>query len=757
MRPRGRVADVAIAIAFALAAVALWKWRIIDPATEPYRGGVSAGGDLYVEVYPMSKIAADWIRAGRLPLWNPFQFCGHPFLATGIYGVLYPLNVLHLLLPTEVAMEAAIALHLALAGIFMYAFARVVGMARQAAVGAGIVFMWSGFVVGEGLWFSPAIAAAPWLPLALLAVEKILATRRAVWAAVLAVAIALPILAGYPQTWTYGVYAVALYTAMRMLERLWYRGAAPGRVVALLALGMVLAIALMAAQLLPQAELQRMSPRRAGGLSAEQAVTYAPPAADWFLAQPFNSEPSEPQSGYVGIATLLAIALSVFALRGRSRILTFWILGLFSAGVALGPGSPFFTVHGLLPLMKWFRGPQRILYLYAVSAAFLAGVGIDALAAGRQTLPMRRRLIAFGALMLFALTAWHAIAMPPRSVVYLACGLGLSGAALTISDVQLRRVAVAALVVLIAWDLFHAVRNPYFHPYHEVQSFDAERPLWNFVRDHQDYGRTYIKNIFNLPPIMAKQGTLQGIYSITDYEPLTLRRYERFYRLLESTHRPSSFTFMGDLRADPAVPGFALLDLMSVRYIVAPKLAGSGSRPLDRWRWKWRPVSELTASHYTLYENTNVLPRSYVAYSAVRVPGEDDALATISAPGFEPRATVVLEDAPAIAGAGQDPRPITPARILRYEPTEVVLEADAASPGHLVLTDTYYPGWYATVDDAAAPILRANYLFRAVAIGSGHHTVVFRYAPRSFAVGAGLSLAALVCVVALVGRELART
>ena len=72
-------------------------------------------------------------------------------------------------------------------------------------------------------------------------------------------------------------------------------------------------------------------------------------------------------------------------------------------------------------------------------------------------------------------------------------------------------------------------------------------------------------------------------------------------------------------------------------------------------------------------------------------------------------------------------------------------------PGYLVLTDTYYPGWQATVDEEPAQILAADHAFRAVALGPGEHMVIFEYTPLSFRIGAWTSLAAaLLLVISLV-------
>src|SRR5262245_8363754 len=83
--------------------VAFWYLRIIQPATVGYE--LMANKDFYTQIYPMSYRAAQWLRSGTFPLWNPYQYCGVPFMATGIYGVLYPFNFPYLLFRTEVAIE----------------------------------------------------------------------------------------------------------------------------------------------------------------------------------------------------------------------------------------------------------------------------------------------------------------------------------------------------------------------------------------------------------------------------------------------------------------------------------------------------------------------------------------------------------------------------------------------------------------------------------------------------------------------------
>ena len=79
----------------------------------------------------------------------------------------------------------------------------------------------------------------------------------------------------------------------------------------------------------------------------------------------------------------------------------------------------------------------------------------------------------------------------------------------------------------------------------------------------------------------------------------------------------------------------------------------------------------------------------------------------------------------------------------------ITLEVQTSDGGWLVLTDSWYPGWQATLDGNPVPILRANAAFRAIAISAGPHSVSYAYRPLSFQAGAGLSGASLLVLVVL--------
>jgi len=184
-----------------------------------------------------------------------------------------------------------------------------------------------------------------------------------------------------------------------------------------------------------------------------------------------------------------------------------------------------------------------------------------------------------------------------------------------------------------------------------------------------------------------------------------------------------------------------------------------------------------TRQNLRVLSNQTAVPRARVAFRAVEARGAEEALRLAAS---LPVDTVVLEadDGPAgtegappraavpssmnpgepptlDADAGVSPVGVgvagpTPAvRFLRDEPLEVALEATLVADGYIILADTAFPGWTATVDGSPARIRRADSLFRAVRLPPGRHEVVFRYTAASFHRGLWLCAAGLLVGIAV--------
>jgi hypothetical protein len=198
-----------------------------------------------------------------------------------------------------------------------------------------------------------------------------------------------------------------------------------------------------------------------------------------------------------------------------------------------------------------------------------------------------------------------------------------------------------------------------------------------------------------------------------------------------------------------------LLDLAAVRFAVLPR--GAAARPgvaafLRDAGLVARPFPD---PELLLFENPAALPRAFTVHRVFPAPLPYQLLPLLADPGFDPLVASYSEADPGLEPAVAAPRG-APATIVRDEPQLVEVEATLAAPGLVVLADSFYPGWQATVDGLPAPILPVNHLFRGVAATAGRHRVRFEYRPASLRWGAAVSAIGIVlaCAVALAARRI---
>ena len=169
-----------------------------------------------------------------------------------------------------------------------------------------------------------------------------------------------------------------------------------------------------------------------------------------------------------------------------------------------------------------------------------------------------------------------------------------------------------------------------------------------------------------------------------------------------------------------------------------------------------------------VYENTWALPRALLVPEYQVEPSDATTLRRIQSVDFDPRRVVLLDrevdwpggmdsSAPDRAAPGQ-PAPLgSGVEWISSAPEEIVLRVTTAAKAILVLADLYWPGWSVALDDQPRPLLRANYLFRGVAVPTGTHMVRFRYAPWSFRLGLTITLLAVFALAVLLWRARQRS
>ena len=160
-----------------------------------FSGKAFSARDHYLFFMPRRFFALQTLLDGSLPLWNPLNACGVPFVANVQSSVFYPLSALIYLLPFPAGYNAFVIVHYILAAMSMYALMRHWKSSPFAAALAGLVFAFGGYMqsINDNLAF---LTAATWLPLIMLCFSRALQERRRVYAIATTLLIGLQVLAG---------------------------------------------------------------------------------------------------------------------------------------------------------------------------------------------------------------------------------------------------------------------------------------------------------------------------------------------------------------------------------------------------------------------------------------------------------------------------------------------------------------------------------------------------------------------------------
>lgn len=748
-------------------------------------------GDLRDVYLPIEAFYRRELASGRLPVWDPVSALGFPVLASSQIGFWYPPLMLLRVFPPEAAFAIAYLLHGMLLASGVTVYLRTRGRSMGASLFGALALTGSGFVIGH-LPHANVVFSLAWFPWTLVAVERLATKLRPSSLLGWALTVVLSALTGQWQV----ALMVAGFSAMRLLVALrsrrpvepwqhtvWSWGLCTGACLVLVTL-------LTAAQLLPTAELMRESSRGyKGGFDIKranqhsfppwQAISFLVPG---FFGMPDLSEywgkrPLVEMGAWVGaLPLLLAMATLV---RPRSADTRFWLwTGAIGFLLALGHWSPV-RVLGIEPTIGIFSGPARYLLLTHVALAVLAAKGLDhvrertaraanlagtlGIAAAvsltgaafllRAAPAPIHRLASQVALAVTAGRAEHALAPLEREakVDYLLERLGtkavnlgnplilLSVFALGAGGILLRRSAkrgasplflpmVAALTVVeltaLSWHL---------HPSFPWGDVFKESPVIAIIRD-RPWGRLYV---------VHPQGDTGLLFAnqTTDNR----REHERLIRDLAV---PNIHTRAGI----PGIAWPAALDLADAARVL-DRMRDPQGRPrdeniLDRLGVRYVAGSTLTPGL--------VLPPP--AQELASFPSGDGATIRVwERPTARPRAEL-LTDAPRSI---DDPLPSNAgaASIASDTSQRVAITVDNTSGREavLILRDTFFPGWNATLDGRSVPVERADSLFRGIRVPPGEHAVVFRYRSRSAITGMAVSAVTMVALALIAVRAARRS
>jgi hypothetical protein len=723
------LAAIAAVVVCAFAPLATMGMLLVD--TE----GITNRSDMLNSAYPFRLLLGQALAQGHLPLWTDQIFCGYPLLADPAVGTFYPLNWLFAFLPGAAAMGVVIIVTCMMAGWLTYLYCRTVGLGRPAATLGGMSFAVCGFFVGHAR--QPAlIGSACWLPLQLTLVEKAVrgargaSVRCALW---MAPVMALAVLAGGLQIAYISALAVAAYALFRLgkptRRDLGWRLALGG----LLAVAMGWGLVLAAQQLVPTAELSRVS-ERAAGLPLSAADPRPIPAQDLLTlvsagavgrAADFSYYRRNPRPGffwedyaYVGWpVALLALAGLPWSLRKRAAAPLLVALAGGGIWLALGERGRLFPIaFDVIPGMRLFRVPERFLLWTQFAAAALGAMGANA-ALGF----LRGRGRAAAAAVLVALTLADLGLNQGRQHVYYRADAWTDPP----PTVRVLRRSTSISEQPRVHSVWRSADREYFTALFSRGGWEAHRgELWA-----------------DRAGLRPSANAIWGIRSEGGYAELV----PEWTAVVWGGQHTLSLTAEADRRttaragAPAAEPPPGYLELLG---------AGNVRFVLSRWPLKAPALQEIPTPGYHVYRNLKALSRAYL------VPGAADVRSDAGFYAQQTRAGLDYSHRVYVNGAAPPPvAEFTAIPVAAHdtpELTQVMLRPRAPAACWLVLTDAYYPGWSVTVDGRPAALVRANCAMRAVELWAGAHRVEFQYRSRPLKLGCAAAAAGgLVWLLAL--------
>jgi hypothetical protein len=641
--------------------------------------------------------------------------------------------------------------------------------------GAAILWMLSGPILSlVNLWHH--LAGACLMPVVLLAADGALREpsprRGLIWGA----AMGLQALAGSFDMCLFTAALTLLWGLHRVADRFDpQRPKLRGPIVVTAVTAAGVALALSAGLLLPALDLWRSSARAA---LAESIRTFwsVHPALLVQVALPVfphqlplppdlrrtlyeNREPFM-ASLYLGLSALPLVASALLP-RPRRHALFLALVFAGSALLALGRyGLAYDALVWVVPPVRSLRYPVKVTVLMALSWAWLAALGLDAL---RESEPGRRgrplvALVTGGVVALLAVII--ALLLVHRSLrsaawpLLLAAALGTACVVLA-ARCDLRSWGALVLVGLVGLDLFQAHRSLNVTApaalFETPPAIVSHLPSTGFVRlATWDYlstllGKPYRRRAPDLPGANAARDVRALATALARRDFLSPPTAARF-GLYGSFDRdwlglqPRGVHNLGlQFQISEETPGLLrMLRIGGVTHAVA--LHREGLEDLELVATETSPF----AGPVYLMRVEDPRPRVY-AVDGTRVADGLAAARLLVDPSFDPRQEVVLPEGRTMA---HDDAFDAECRLTEARPDRLRIEARLSSAGHVVATDAFDPGWIARLDGRAAPLLRANLGFRAVAVPAGRHDVEMIYRPHGLWPGLLATGSALVLVVA---------
>ena len=329
---------------------------------------------------------------GKVPVWNPYQFCGIPYI-DGFHGdTFYPFSTIKFFMTAYRALGWNMLLHVFIAGITMFFCARVFKRSQIASALAAVSYMFAAYFISQvapghdGKMFVTSL-----FPLTLMLIELGFRSRPLMNFSLLGLVIGIIILTPHPQMAYYTLWACAFYFVFKLILQYVDKKSIPSLVkpTSLFVVAVIIGLAISAIHFYPGYKyVKNYSPRtdekrgeewaRSWSLHWEETASLVVPEFSGVTGDGGNSywgrNAFKDNSEYAGTVPLLMALVAVIMIRSRKT----WFFGglaVFAVIYGMAGDTPFFYLfYNLIPNVKSTRAWSMIMFLFSFSIASAGGV-----------------------------------------------------------------------------------------------------------------------------------------------------------------------------------------------------------------------------------------------------------------------------------------------------------------------------------------------------------------------------------------------
>jgi len=682
---------------------------------------------------PMHFLSAESIQSGIFPFWNPYISCGQPFFASLQHGLFYPISLITFLFPFETAFKFVFVIPFILAGLGIYLLLRGCRLPPFAGLAAAVLFCFGG-VMNSLVNLLTTLTAAVWLSFICLFFIKARAQSQWFnWALLIAISLTLEFFAGQPEIVYFSLLVLLVFGLLTDPRQY-------GTVVKILGTTVVLLVLFILCELLPFWQLLKLSSRETFRTWESQTYWSLYPGqlldiiSTWFNRPEAANNQEWLRNIFFGGSGVFLAGYGLFS--GKLKKPWVAILVITVLGLLLSFGKYTFFYRAMLvvfPGLKAIRYPVKYYLLFNWGMALLAAAGwYQWFQTGADKQNCARIpwfvsgmiFITAGAILIggYKLMSWPVIFF---DLGILAVFLG--GLCWFRFPSRWQGYGQAGLIAILFYGTaVHTYDTEKLVPLRLIKdrgtfkqqldtlSYDryAFTPktyavLTGVTRDTKSIAEKYKTNDRSLWESVPNMAMIGHEFVARGYESIYLNNFYSFYNLISFQYTPGSSQIM---------------NLLGVKYLVS-----------------FWPISDpnfalVKQNVWQMYVNKTVFPRVFLTNDQAQ------ALDLLSAM-HKMKEDIVYK---------------TTARIIKYGLNEVVIDAASDDDSILVLTDTYYPGWRATIDGQETAIFPAYYLLRGVRVPPGNHTIVFNYRPDNFWWAALITVCAYISCLFYCSRGIVR-